>query len=90
MIEIILSFVIFALLIVIIYQQYSSQKERNKLIDFLMSRDLDDYKTIKIADKIQPKKEEKKVKLTEEPDLIPENQITEDQFKKVIEAQLNG
>ena len=79
MIEIV---VIIALLIYLAWKEYSWRLEKQDLLDMLKTKDANELRDLKMARntniKIEPQKP---------PDLIPEDQLTNDQFEKAMKGE---
>ena len=83
MVEITLTIVIFALICVIGITQYTSIKEREKLLKLLMERDLKEVTDNEYVEKI-PKQKENKL----DNDIVEVNPDEDTIFDKAIKAQL--
>lgn len=75
--------VIIALLVYIGWKEYQTGKERKDLLRLLKAKDLDEVSRAELIDKAKPEKDEKR-----DPDLMPVEEQSEDQFDKMIEEQL--
>jgi negative regulator of sigma E activity len=71
--------VIIALVGLIGWQEYQNRKERNKLMNALMSKNTQDFKELELAErtniKIKPD--------NDIPDLIPTDQLSDEDWEKV-------
>ena len=79
---ILLSLTIISLCSLMAYEKHLNRLERNKLINALISKSPEDMVTLQLADKPQPKMEK------QEPDLIPESDLSEEQLKELIKNEI--
>ena len=74
--------VIIVLSLLLGWKEYSGRKERSKLINALMAKDAQDLVNLEMADKTQIKVQQPKP-----PDMVPMEQISDDEFEKYISQQ---
>lgn len=87
MIEIILGLVIAVLCGLLAWEKYESRKERQKMIQAIMSKSAEDMVNFEMAEKVE------KIKPTPEPSsLVPEAEMTDAEFEKYVvnEGKPNG
>ena len=71
--------VIIALVVLIGFQEFQNRKERNKLINALISKDAKELADLEFREKLKPEPIEEKL-----PDMVPLDELTEDEFDKFI------
>lgn len=76
--------VIIALLLYIGWKEFQAGKERKDLLRLIKARDLDEVSRAELVDKAEP---EGKAKAN--PDFIPVEDQSDEQFDKMIKEQLN-
>ena len=65
------------------FEKYQSSKERNKLINALISKTPEQMAMLEAVDKTKPSKQK------EQPfDLIPEDSLSQEQFEDLIKKQI--
>ncbi len=79
MIEII---VILVLVVLIAWQEYHNRKERSKLINAILSKSVNDFKDLEIADRTKIE-----IKPPKDPNIIPMEGLTDDQW---FETEIKG
>ena len=80
MIDIILSVVIVALCVLIGWQEYQNRKEKNHLINIIISKNTQEVRDLDIAGQTKIKVETKSL----EPDFVAESELTDEEFSKAI------
>ncbi len=65
------------------YQDHQNRKERSKFINALLSKNAGELRDLEFADKLEIKHE-----IPREPDLVPLDQATDEQFDKVISEEI--
>jgi hypothetical protein len=75
-------FVILALVALIAWQEYHNRKERAKLINAILSKNVNDFKDLELADKTKIE-----IKPPKDPNLIPMEGLTDDQW---FETEIKG
>jgi Tfp pilus assembly protein PilE len=73
---------ILALIGLIGFQEYHNRKERAKLINAILAKNNQEFKEMELADKTKIE-----IKPPKEANLIPENQLTDDQW---FETEIKG
>jgi predicted negative regulator of RcsB-dependent stress response len=76
-------FVIFALVILIGWQEWNNRKERAKLINAILGKTVQEIASLDLADKTVIKAK------TEKPEITPFENMSEEDFGKIIKTQ-NG
>ena len=79
MIEGVLIGVILLLCGLLVWKERETRLERNKFINALLARNVREMVDLEVADKIEPKTE-----IPKEPDLIPVEDLNDEEFKKAI------
>lgn len=77
--------IVIAVLVALIgWQEYQNRKERNKLINALLSKDAKELRELEFIEKVKPEPMVEK-----QPEIISVDQLTDDEFDKFIDKQ-NG
>ena len=80
--QITLGLVIVALFILLAWEKYENKKERSRWINAVIAKTPEQYRDLELTDKVKP------IEPKMEPDLIPENEVTDDEFKELIEKEV--
>lgn len=83
MTEIILALVIGALLVLLGWKDHTQRKERSKLLNALISKDAKEMRDLELVDKVEVEDEPEE----EEPDIVPLEDIDDDEFNEVMEKE---
>lgn len=75
--------VIIALICLLAWEHYQTRKERNKLINAIIAKDAKELKDLDFVDKLPTPKVD-----TTKPDLVPFDQMDEEEFDRHIEEEL--
>lgn len=81
----IFGFIIIVLLAAFIFYVQEANKEKAKLINALVSKNPEDFRNLILADKVQQIKTPTQVA----PDLVPENQLSQQEWENAIHETLN-
>ncbi len=84
MIEIVFGFIILGLLAAFILYVKESNAEKAKLINALIAKSPEQFRDLNLADKVEPLKPEPQ----RPSDLVPVDQMTEEEFDEHIKSQL--
>lgn len=82
--DIIFGIVIALLVGLLLYEKHENKKERAKLIHALISKTPEQFRDLELTDKVKPITPPEKT----EPDLIPESDLSDEEFKKVIAREV--
>ena len=86
MIELIFGAIIFSLLAVLVWLVYLHDKRVNKLINAILAKTPQDLTNLTLAENTQIKPEINKT----DPDLVPLDQLNEEQFDRHIQSMLSN
>lgn len=84
MIEIALGGVIVALLGVLVWEKREHRKEQSQWINALIAKTPEQYRDLELTQKVKPIVAPK----SSEPTLVPEGDMTDEEFKKQIEQEV--
>ena len=74
---------IISLIVLLGFQEYHNRKERAKLINAILSKSVNEFKELELADRT-----EIKIKPPKAPDITPVDQLSDDEwYKKEIEGK---
>ena len=62
------------------WQEYNNRRERAKFINALIAKTTEQFRDLELTDKVKPIKPPEKV----EPTLIPESDLTDEEFAKTV------
>jgi len=86
MIDIFLILLIIAQWVIFVWWENKRQEKENKLINALVAKNPEQMVNLTVADKIKPEPEP-----TPDPDLVPESQLSDEEFDKlIVKGGLNG
>jgi hypothetical protein len=77
--------VITVLIALLGWEKYQNRKERAKMLNLIVAKDVPEAVNLEIADRTKID-----VKEDHEPDLIPESQMDDREFNRRIKEQLDG
>ena len=84
--ELIFAGIILALIGLIVYQEWSSRKERQRFINALIAKTPEQFRDLELTAKVEPIKTSKQT----EPDFIPESELSDKEFLKNINREANN
>lgn len=82
--ELTLLFVITALVGLLYYEKRENKKERAEFVNALIAKTSEQYRDLKLTEKVKPIEQPTQT----EPDLIPESDISDKQFKEMIQKEI--
>ena len=85
MIDLILAGIIIALLAFLGWEKRVNSLERNKFINALLAKNATELRDLDFVDKVTPPKI-----VPTQPDLIPQEQLSDEQWKNTIIKETNG
>ena len=65
------------------WEKYENKKERSKFINALMAKTPEQFRDLELTEKVEPIRPQVK-----EPEFIPEHDMTDDQFKEMIDKEV--
>lgn len=83
--EIVLGATILALLALLAYERYEGRRERAKLVNALMAKTTGEFRDLELTEKVRPIETPKR----EESEFMPESELSDEQFKKMIDQEAN-
>ena len=86
MTELILGGTILLLAGLLFYEKQEGKHERQELVNALVAKSVNDFRDLKLADKVKPIEPPERI----EPNLIPEGDLSDQEFKQIIEKETNG
>ena len=79
--EISLGLVVVGLFALLAWEKHENKKERAKWINALIAKTPEQYRDLELTEKVKPIEPPVKT----EPDLIPESEVTDEQFQQIID-----
>ena len=68
-----------------IWEKYESKKERARFINAILSKTPEQFRDLELTDKVKPIKPP----VQTEPNLIPTNEATDEEFEKMIKKEIS-
>jgi hypothetical protein len=83
--EVVLFLVITALVALLAWDRHETRKERDKLMNIIISRTAQDLANLELAEKVTQIDPNPQFP----PDLVPENELTDEEFQKHIREEVS-
>lgn len=83
--EVILGLVILALFGLLVYEKHENKKERANFINALIAKTPEQYRDLKLTEKVEPIKP---IIPNPEPEFVPESEMPQDKFEEMIKKEV--
>ena len=77
---------IIGLIALLAHERYEGRRDRAKLVNALMAKTTGEFRDLELTEKVKPIETPKRT----QPEYTPESELSDEQFKKMIEEENNG